>query len=107
MNIPYVMKKCSKCGRWLVASTDNFHRHKGCKYGLLSKCKECKSNQSKQYRETNREKIVENHKQYYESNRGKIAEYHKQWYRDNKNRKAEYHKQWYKDNKEKVAEYHK
>ena len=41
MNIPYVMKKCSKCGRWLVASTVNFYKNKGCKYGLAAECKEC------------------------------------------------------------------
>ena len=34
MNIPYVMKKCNKCGRWLVASTVNFHREKAGKYGI-------------------------------------------------------------------------
>ena len=33
MNIPYVMKKCSKCGKWLVASTVNFHRFK---HGAIS-----------------------------------------------------------------------
>ena len=27
-------KKCTVCGKWLVASTNNFHRSKSCKYGL-------------------------------------------------------------------------
>ena len=44
MNIPYVMKRCSKCGRWLVASTVNFHGRKTGKYGLNSECKECANN---------------------------------------------------------------
>ncbi len=42
MNTPYVFKKCSKCGRWLVASTVNFNKRKDGKYGLNSQCKECK-----------------------------------------------------------------
>ena len=50
MNIPYVMKKCSKCGRWLVASTVNFHKNKHCKYGLREICKECSN---KKYRARN------------------------------------------------------
>ena len=37
-------KKCTKCGRWLVASTVNFHKHKHGKYGLRSECKECRIN---------------------------------------------------------------
>ena len=37
-------KKCTKCGRWLVASADNFHRNKGKKYGLKDECKECRKN---------------------------------------------------------------
>lgn len=41
MNIPYVMKRCGKCGRWLVASTANFTRQKKGKYGLRGQCKEC------------------------------------------------------------------
>lgn len=34
MKIPFVFKKCSKCGRWLVASTNNFYKKKRGKYGL-------------------------------------------------------------------------
>ena len=47
MNIPYVMKKCNKCGRWLVASKANFYGDKTKKYGLESQCKECKSKMRK------------------------------------------------------------
>ena len=36
MNIPYVFKKCGKCGEWLVASKVNFHKNKDGKYGLKS-----------------------------------------------------------------------
>ena len=71
MNIPYAMKKCGKCGRWLVANTDNFHRSKTHKYGLQTECKKCKSNRRKQYYEANKEKELERRKQYYEANREK------------------------------------
>ena len=47
MNIPYVMKKCSKCGEWKVASTINFCRSKTKKYGLESRCKECENKRRK------------------------------------------------------------
>ena len=103
MNIPYVMKKCTKCGKWLVASTVNFSRAKNGRYGLNSKCKEC----NKQYYETNKERIAERDKRYREANKERIAERRKQYYQANKGKEAENMKQWYEANKEKVAEYHK
>ena len=122
MNIPYVMKKCTKCGRWLVASKANFRRHKRGKYGLYCHCKECVSEEkkryyeankdkSKQYREANKDKIAEQKKQYYEANKDKIAEYYKQWhekygeqyYKTNKDKKAEQRKQYYQSPQGQVA----
>ena len=44
MNMPYLMKRCTKCGRWLVANSVNFHKHKSGKYGLRAECKECSNN---------------------------------------------------------------
>ena len=133
MNIPYVMRKCTVCGRWLVASTVNFHKQNKGKYGLQSECKECRNKKNKQYRKANRDKILEyceankekkakydkqyrqnnkekiadQKKQWYEANKEKMAEYHKQWYEDNKEKELERVKQWYEDNKKKVLEYHK
>ena len=59
MKIPYVFKKCTKCGRWLVASTVNFYKHKVGKHGLRGECKECRNKQNKQWYENNREEIAE------------------------------------------------
>ena len=107
MNMPYVMKKCSKCGRWLVASTYNFHKQKGCKYGLHSKCKECRENQQRQYYEANKDKERERCKRYREANKDKIAEYHKQYNEANKDKIAEQKKQYYEANKDKITEKNK
>ena len=79
MKIPYIMKKCGKCGRWLVANTVNFHRNKCGKYGLGSQCKECRKQYRKQWRENNKDKRAEYHKQYRETNKTKIAEHKKQY----------------------------
>ena len=113
MNIPYVMKRCSKCGRWLVASTVNFHRAKKGRYGLASQCKECWSKKNKQWIETNRDKVTEYkkqwreanpeyYKQYYKNNRKKVLEHKKQWREAN----PEYHKQYYENNRDKLLKYH-
>lgn len=100
-------KKCTCCGRWLVASTVNYHRNKGCKYGLKNVCKQCANKYSKQYHKANKEKITEYNKQYREANKDKLAERRKQYYQANKEKEAERHKQYYEDNKDKIAEKHK
>ena len=55
MNIPYVMKKCTKCGEWLVANNINFYKQKKGKYGFTSKCKQCESKIKKDKRNNNEE----------------------------------------------------
>ncbi len=39
-------KICTKCGRELPATKEYFYKNKGGKYGLDSKCKECKNKQT-------------------------------------------------------------
>ena len=91
MNIPYVFKKCTKCGEWLVASEVDFRKKKGGKYGLASQCKKCEAEYNKQRYENNKDKILKQNKQWYEVNKDKILEYHKQ-----------YNKQYYEDNKDTI-----
>ena len=114
MNIPYVFKKCSKCGEWLVASTVNFYKAKSGKYGLRGSCKKCHAKYKKQYYEDNKEKILEYNKQYYKDNkeyykeyREDNKEYYKEYREDNKEYYKEYNKEYYKDNKEYYKEYNK
>ena len=90
MNIPYVMKKCSKCGEWKVASTINFHRQKTGKYELQARCKKCR----KQWRLDNKERIAEQRKQYRQDNKEKIAEQRKQRYEANREKILEQQKQY-------------
>ena len=68
MNTPYVFKRCTKCGEWLVANNINFHKNKDCKYGLHSKCKQCRNKYHKKWYELNKDKV----KEYNEINKDKI-----------------------------------
>ena len=104
MNIPYVMKRCGKCGRWLVASKVNFNKFKKGKYGLQGYCRKCNKNQLKQYNEDNKERIAEQRKQYRENNKEKIAERQKRWREANKERIAEYAKNYHEANRDKENE---
>ena len=87
MNIPYVMKKCSKCGIWKVFNNINFNKDKKSKYGLRCYCKECQRKASKEYANKNKDKIKERSKKYYEQNKDKMKEYNKKYYEQNKKAK--------------------
>lgn len=133
MNIPYVFKKCSKCGRWLVASKVNFYKNKNGKYGLFSYCKECMNDRNKKhyeenkeyyknhyqenknyfseyqkkYREENKEKIAKQKKKYREKHKEETLEYRKKYNKENKEKIAQYNKKYYEENKEYYAEHFK
>ena len=106
MNIPYVMRKCTKCGEWLVANNYNFSKKKGGKWGLKNTCKKC----DKQWREDNKEERLEYMKQYYKKNKDKRKEYIKQYNKENKDKmkeyQKEYNKRWHKNNPEKLFNKH-
>ena len=104
MNIPYVMKKCSKCGRWLVASTVNFHRMKAGKYGLKTECKECAAEYSRQYYREHKDKIAERNRQWKKDNPDKVAENSRQYYREHKDKIAENVRQYRQEHKDEIAE---
>lgn len=107
MNIPYVFKKCNKCGRWLVASTFNFSKHRQCKDGLRGTCKECVSAYGKKYRGENKEKEKKRHEKYNEEHKGERRKYCNKYREENKKYFAEYQKIYSEENKEKITEYRK
>ena len=104
MKCPYCIKICTKCNRLLVANSMNFYKNKTYKYGVMSKCKECKKKYGKQYYENNSEYIKERNKQY---NRKNMQEYIKQWQKDNPERTKQWSKKYYQNHKEHIAEYGK
>ena len=54
MNIPYVFKRCSRCGSWKVVSTKNFYKIERGKFKLDSWCKDCKREYGKYYTAKNK-----------------------------------------------------
>ena len=103
MNIPYVFKKCSKCGEWLVVNSVNFHKSKSGKYGLMSICKKCDKKRMRKYYKNNKKQILQNSKIYYENNK----EQNKQYREIHKHQILEYQKQHYNHNKKQILERHK
>ena len=48
MNIPYAMKKCSKCGQWLVANRVNFYKQNTYKDKLDKTCISCRKERQRE-----------------------------------------------------------
>ena len=137
MKCPFIIKKCIKCGKLLVANTINFPRRKDSKDGLRNECKECYKEIGRRYRDEHKdelasykkeymktEKAKESHrkasKKYRESENGreKINEYkkkhkeeiansQKEWYENNKNISLERSKKHYEENREQKLNYQK
>lgn len=105
MNIPYVFKRCSKCGEWKVASTVNFGKAKRNKYRLNSYCKKCQAEYYKQYREAHKEERKQYDKQRYEDNKDKILEQNKQYRETHKEEIKERKKKYNETHKEQILEY--
>ena len=96
MNIPYVFKKCTKCGEIKLATSDNFNKEKEGKYGLKSQCKIC----IKKYREKNKDKT----KEYREKNKEKIKEYQKEYQKKYRENNKDKRKKYRENNKDKIKE---
>ena len=86
MNTPYVFKKCTKCGEWLVACKGNFSKGKNYKFGLSSRCKIC----DKKYREKNKEHYKKYNEKYYQANKENIKCNVKKYREENKDKIKEY-----------------
>jgi hypothetical protein len=70
-------------------------------------CKECIKIYNEQYRNDNKENIIENRKQYYNNNKDKVNKSNKQYNNDNKEEVKEYQKEYYNNNKEAIVVYQK
>jgi len=59
-----IMKMCSGCGTEFPATTEYFDKNKNGKYGLHSKCKPCRSETARAWREANPARHAENGRQW-------------------------------------------
>lgn len=118
MRCPFVIKKCTKCGRLLIANEINFSKNKNEKWGLSARCKKCDKKYNKQWRKNNpeyqkqwhkehKEKVNERHRQHYQDNKEEINERHKQYNKEHKEEISEYNKQYREEHKEEKKEYYK
>jgi predicted patatin/cPLA2 family phospholipase len=64
------------------------------------------SRTDKEWRNNNKEKLLEKHKEYYQNNKEKLLEKHKEYRENNKEKIKEYKKEYRENNKEKIKQYY-
>jgi hypothetical protein len=93
------MKICGRCK--IQKSISDFGKNKGTKNGLQSSCRVCKSEQDREYRAKNKDKIIARGKKYYQDNKEEFSRKYKEYYRENSDKvKAKVKK--YRENNPKV-----
>lgn len=97
-------KTCSKCGNVYPATTEYFCRHKSNKDGLNYWCKACVAEYTHQYKQANRDKLVEKNREYYLANRDKISEKLREYYQANPDKKRESTRKYNQINSKKKRE---
>ena len=99
-NIKY--KFCSRCKE--TKPTNEFHKDKSRKDGLFSYCKSCAKENSRKWKEANKEKEKENVRRWRETNPEKVKENRRKWRKENPKKTKESGRKWYKANIEKAKE---
>ena len=91
------MKTCTKCGE--TKPLDDFHRHRSGADGLRARCRECRAEDKRRYREENRDKEMERHRRYYEANRDKALECRRRYREENLGKVREYNRRYREENR--------
>ena len=97
--------RCYKCGKYLPANVDYFHRDKTRKDGLHNCCKICMKEITRQWYKQNPEKIRESHRKWRANNPERIREVSRLWREENRDICRESSRLWREENPEYIKQY--
>lgn len=96
-------KTCTKCKQ--ILSVENFGIKTGpkaSKDGRRPRCKKCSSEDHKEYRKKNRDKVRQTKNNWAAKNKEKVAQMNRTYQLKNQTKLAEYNKKYYQENSEKL-----
>ena len=94
------MPVCKTCDT--EKTVTEFYKNPNCKGGIRSVCKQCVAVKAKEYRDANREKVLEQKRQERKRNKDRYREKDAKYYAANKERRSTVAKSWYERNKDEV-----
>jgi len=94
-------KVCKICN--IEKDLHSFHKHKISKDGLAYHCKNCSTEKGKEYREKNKEKLLNQKEIYIQQNKELVKKRKKEWAIINKKHVSIKKSNWYKNNKKRVS----
>jgi 5-methylcytosine-specific restriction endonuclease McrA len=98
-------KACSKRGRVLAATPDNFDRKKTVKYGLHPVCKSCRAAHNRSFYLANSERIKARVSQWQKEHQEQRRQYNQEWSARNKEHRAEYNRRYAREHPEQMKEH--
>ena len=105
MNSAALTKKCTKCN--VPKDVEEFYFRDKAAGLRRTVCKECTSQEHRQYYIENRGSIIKNSSQWYKSNRESVLKTRELWRKNNKEKIFHINSQYRKNNKEKIVECNK
>lgn len=105
--IKYKLCTNPKHNKFLPMNLDNFYKQSATPDGFSSWCKQCKLDYQNEYREINREQVLEGKKQWNYKNKEKVNRRSRDWAKENPERNKQNIKNWYEDNPGKSRQYNK
>ena len=100
-----VSKECSKCHK--IKSVSEFHKCERNADGLQTKCKECRNENDKKYRQENKDKIKEKNRKFYQENKDEIGKRQRKYRQENPGYLKEYGKKYRQENPDYFKKYRK
>ena len=97
-----MIKKCALCQNEKLFECFS-KTSKGDKFGLRSRCKECRSNDNLKWHQKNSIKSKENHDKWLNENRERSNRVSREWVKNNKERHAQNNSKWKKENRTRNA----
>src|SRR6056300_1621378 len=95
-------RQCSRCKEWKQATNEFFGKNKKSSLGLLSHCRNCVCEKTREWCKANPERHKENKRKWKKTEQAR--EKGRKWYEENRKRIIEKNRKWVKANPELAKE---
>lgn len=103
-NMEIIKKRCTDCK--IYKTPDQFHKHKGRKYGVRGQCKQCRKIEDIKYYQDNKEKILKKNEVWRNNNPENMCRARNNYKKNNTEKIKIYGINYYQKNRERILRYY-